>query len=69
MLLITVLGRSGRPLCSLAECALCEQLRRPEELDVFEGPGQSVVACINCLAEFESWCEGRSQIEPEEVAA
>lgn len=56
---IEVLGANGVVRAQWVVCSLCGRLTLPHEMDVFEGPGQSVPCCLHCLAEFESWCEGR----------
>lgn len=57
---VDVLGVDGNVCAQWVECSLCEKLRLPSEMDVFEGPGQAVPCCIHCLVDFETWCEGRA---------
>lgn len=60
---------TGRVIARLADCALCGQHTPLRSLALFQGPGQEIPACRPCLDEFETWCEGRTAIESEEVAA
>lgn len=52
---IEVLAQDGRVLRSFCVCALCDRLAPLCEVDVFEGPGQAVAACVDCLREFEQY--------------
>lgn len=65
-----VVGRRGRVVARFVCCCLCDEFVPLSQIDVFEGPGQRVPACTSCIAEFSSWCEGRSQVEdPAEAEA
>jgi hypothetical protein len=68
-MLVEIIDRAGRLLGRFADCALCERCVHLRELVLFRGPGQELPACRPCVAEFESWCEGRGTVETEEVAA
>lgn len=55
MEIIEVLARDERVLCVLCTCALCNRLVPLADIDMFEGPGQAVAACVECLHEFEQY--------------
>lgn len=59
-MLLEVRDRDDRVVARMVHCCLCETYVPLAKLRVFRGPGQRVPCCADCLAEFETWCEGRS---------
>lgn len=51
-----LLAQDGRVLCAMDECCLCDRVVRVVDMDVFEGPGQTLRACVPCVVDLDAHC-------------